>query len=110
MTGPDSLLAQMFEISGATWFLFCMIGGVALFVIRNHVADPLLLLVTFPLVVLMSVALFHVCRVLLLFNPDKMADWMAWTIMTGTAGTMLGIGFVVMVGRLQDRPAASRTS
>lgn len=108
MTGSDSFLAQMFEISGGTWFLFCLIGGSALIVIRNHVPNALLLVVTFPIVLVMSVAIFHVSRVLLLFNPDKMADWLAWTIMTGTAGTMIGIGFVVLVGRVQDRPVASR--
>jgi hypothetical protein len=102
MSGQEQGWADMFALSTGTWIVFLVIGGVALQAIRNH-ASILSLLLALPLVVLMSVAVNHAFRVMLFFNPDKMAEWLAWTIMAGTLGTLIGVAMTIMIDRLIDR-------
>jgi hypothetical protein len=94
--------AQVFELGTATWVIFFVIGGVAVQAIRSH-ASPLLLLLSLPLVVLMSVVVNHAFRMFELFRAEKMGEWLAFTILAGTIGTLIGIAITIVIDRYIDR-------
>jgi hypothetical protein len=105
MTNPDFELSQVFDLSMGTWIVFALIGGGALKVISGH-ASVLSRLLAVPAVLLMSVATYNVLRAFEFFNQDKTPEWLAWTFMSGTGGTLVGLGFVILVDRLFDREPA----
>jgi hypothetical protein len=100
---PDHPLLEFFAVSAGTWFVLGAIAFGALTVVRGHLSSLFAMLATVPLILLCSLAVYQASRALQWFNQDKMADWLAWTIIAGTAGTMLAISLVVLAGRLQDR-------
>jgi hypothetical protein len=109
MTGHELALFEMFDLDTSTWVVFVLFGLMALKAISNH-ASIISMFVAFPVVVFMSVCVNHFFRVMEWFNPEKMAEWLAFTIMAGTFGTLLGVGIVIAIDRLVDRVPASAGS
>jgi ABC-type transport system involved in cytochrome c biogenesis permease component len=99
----DASILGMFDVSVGTWALLSLIGISALIVVRNHLSSLLVTVAAFPLILACSLIAYHVSRTMMWFNEDKMADWLAFTIINGTVGTMVAIMVVAVAGRLQDR-------
>jgi hypothetical protein len=99
-------LSAMLDVGGSTLFLFTLICGGAVFLISSKVASVFTLVAVFPMAMLLSIVTYYICAVLGLFDPKKMADWLVWTIMAGTSGTMLVIGSTVIISATMDRQPA----
>lgn len=91
------------EVGGSTLFLLTLICGAAVWIIRNHVTSVFVLLLVFPTALAASLIAYHACEVLNLFNIKNMGEWLIWTIMAATGGTLATLGLTVMLGSLLDR-------
>jgi hypothetical protein len=96
-------LAGMFDVTGGTLFLFCLICGAAVWLIRNSLANVLTTLLLFPTILFLALLVNYICVSNALFDPKKMADWLIWTIMAATAGVFGGIGIAAVVAQVWDR-------
>jgi hypothetical protein len=97
---------NIFEIAGSTLFILGLISGIAVWKIRDYLANTGLLVLIFPLVLFLSMTVQYVFTVHEFYAPKKMAEWLMWTIGAGTIGTTVGIAIVVMLSRLWERPQA----
>jgi hypothetical protein len=105
MSSIGTHLTAMFDVSGGTWFLFCLISGIAVWLIRNSLASSITVIFIFPTVLFLALLVNHICLFNGLFDPKKMADWLIWTIMAATAGTLGGIGLAAAIAQFWDRDA-----
>jgi hypothetical protein len=99
-------LGAMFDVGGSTLVLFTLICGSAVFLISNKVASVFTLIAIFPMAMLLSLVTYYACTVMGLFDPKKMADWLIWSIMAATSGTMIVIGSTVIISSAIDRQPA----
>lgn len=106
MTSLSTHFAAMFDIDSSSWVLFTLICGSAVWLMRNHLANILTVILIFPLVMFLSLAINHLCMTNGLFDPKKMSDWMIWTIMCATAGTMFGLAIIAVTARMWERQPA----
>jgi hypothetical protein len=102
MTAVSAFIGGLGEIDRATLFLFTVICGSAVWIIRYHVSSVFVLLLVFPFAFLGSMVAYHAFELLGLFNIKKMAEWLIWTIVAGSAGAMVTIGATAMLAALLD--------
>ena len=92
----------MTDLDSSTWVLFTLICGSAVWLMRNHLANILTVILIFPLVMALSIAINYVAATNGLFDPKKMSDWMIWTIIAATAGTMFGLAIIAVTARMWE--------
>lgn len=107
MTAVSAFIGGLGEIDGSTLFLFTIICGSVVWTIRNHVSSVFVLLLVFPVAFVASMVAYHACELLGLFNIKKMAEWLIWTILSATAGTMITLGLTVVVGTMLDKDTSA---
>lgn len=108
MTNLSAHLAAIIDIDSSTWVLFTLICGSSVWLMRNHLANILTVILIFPLVMFLSLAINYASATHGLFDPKKMSDWMIWTIMSATAGTMVGLAIIAVTARMWERQSSVR--
>jgi hypothetical protein len=99
-------LAAMVDIDTSTFMLFGLICGSAVWLMRNHLANILTVILIFPLVLGLSLIVNYICLQMGLFDPKKMADWMIGTISAATVGLMGGLAIMSVTARMWERQPA----
>ena len=84
-------LQQASEIDNSTLTLICVMCGVAMYFIRNHLVIPGLIVVLYPLLVTLSVAANYALTRLEMFPLNKYDQWLICTITSASIGTVLGL-------------------
>ncbi len=103
MTSLGAHLTAMFDVSGGTLFLFCMICGTSVWLIRNSLASSAAALLIFPAGMFLTLLVNYFMLSNGMFDPKKMADWLIWTIMAATVGSLSDIGLTAAIAQLWDR-------
>ncbi len=103
-------LFAMVDVGTSTLVLFGLICGTSVWLMRNHLANIMTVILIFPLVFGLSLLVNYVCMSLGLFDPKKMADWMIATISAATLGTMGGLGIMIVTAHMWDRSLSSKTT
>jgi hypothetical protein len=96
------------DLDGGTWFLVLSICGIACWVIRNHLANIAMLLVIFPLMVLLSLAVNYGVVLAEVYPATKLAEWLVWTIIGTSVGSVGGITTFIALSNLLSRSEAAR--
>jgi hypothetical protein len=102
----DSLLLMDWQ----TLTLLAVICAVAAFFIKDYMANPLLVLLVYPLLVLFSVLAQYIFMQCELYSPKKLDQWLMWTILASIAGAIVGMGLVACIVTVRDRSSRARTS
>jgi NADH:ubiquinone oxidoreductase subunit 6 (subunit J) len=106
MTKISAHMIAMVDVGTSTLLLFGLICGGAVWLMRNHLANILTVILIFPLVLGLSLIVNHILMTLGIFDPKKMADWMIGTITAATAGVMFGLGIMAVCARMWERQPA----
>lgn len=106
MTTLTKHLVAMFEVDGGTLAIIVAIACVAVFMMRNHLANILTVILIFPLMLLLSIVAHYIVLVSGLYDPKKLADWLIWTITSATVGTMAGLAIVALTAMMWERRPA----
>jgi hypothetical protein len=99
-------LAAMVDVGTSTLVMFGLICGGAVWLMRNHLANILTVILIFPLVFGLSLIVNHICMSFGVFDPKKMADWIIGTISAATVGTMFGLAIMAVTARMWERQSA----
>jgi hypothetical protein len=110
MSAATAFVSGITEIDGATLALVTLICGATVWIIRNHVSSVFVLLIVFPVAFVSSLFAYHACHVIGLFNIKNMGEWLIWTIMAASGGTMLTLGLTVAIGSMLDRDESGSTA
>jgi hypothetical protein len=112
----DELVRHIANISGMDWqtlaiiLLFCVATAFAL---KEYVA-PVLAILALPVLFLASVLAQYLFLVAQMYIPNKLDQWLIWTVLAVICGNTIGIAVVAAIGRLRDRavplPSRPRTA
>ena len=99
-------LIAMVDVGTSTLVLFGLICAAAVWLMRNHLANILTMILIFPLVFSLSLIVNHIFMSSGMFDPKKMADWLIGTISAATVGVMFGLGIMAVCARMWERQPA----
>jgi hypothetical protein len=99
-------LTAMVDVGTSTLMLFAMICGAVVWLMRNHLANILTVVLIFPLVFGLSLVFNYISMIFGFFDPKKMADWMIGTISAATVGTLVGLAIISVCARMWERQPA----
>jgi hypothetical protein len=106
MTSLSAHFAAMLDVETGTYIMLGFICGSAVWLMRNSLANILTVILIFPLVFGLSLAVNYIFTLFGTFDPKKMADWMIGTISASTIGVMFGLGIIAVSARLWERRPA----
>lgn len=100
----DSLLLMDWQ----TISLLAVLCALAAFFIKDYLANPLTVILMYPVLLFFSIMAQHVINQSELYSPRKLDQWLMWTIMASICGTIIGTGLVAGVAMLRDREGKKR--
>jgi fucose 4-O-acetylase-like acetyltransferase len=96
-------LAQMIDLDASTYVFLGSICTIAVWLMRNSLANIMTVILVYPLVLLLSLLANHIFMATGVFDPKKMADWLIGTISAATIGLMLGLAIIAVTARMWER-------
>ena len=91
-----------------TLTLLAVICAVAAFFIKDYLANPILVIFIYPILLFFSVLAQYFFMQVEFYSPKKLDQWLMWTIMASICGTIIGTGLVVCIAVLRDRRGSRR--
>ena len=67
-----------------------VICAAAAFFIKDYLANPLLVIFVYPILLFFSILVQYFFNQLELYSPKKLDQWLMWTIMASICGTFIG--------------------
>jgi dolichyl-phosphate-mannose--protein O-mannosyl transferase len=83
--------------------LLAVICAIAAFFIKDYLANPILVIFIYPILLFFSVLAQYFFMQAELYSPKKLDQWLMWTIMASLVGTVIGTGLVAGIAALRDR-------
>jgi hypothetical protein len=90
--------------------LLAVICAIAAFFIKDYLANPLLVLLVYPLLLLFSVLAQYIIGQADIYSPKKLEQWLMWTILASIVGNVIGMGAVACIVTMRDRSSRARMS
>ncbi len=90
--------------------LIAVICAIAAFFIKDYLANPLLVIFVYPMLLLFSVLAQYIIMQGEFYSPKKLDQWLMWTILASIAGNVIGMGLVAWIVTLRDRSSRARMS
>lgn len=81
----------------------CAISGYAL---KDYLANPIMIIFAWPVLFLFSVLVQYSLILLQVYAPNKLDQWLMWTVLACICGNIIGISLVAVLGRLRDAATA----
>lgn len=102
-------VSNIYAMDPTTVLAICVLCVVSTYFIKDHLANPIMAIFVYPVLVLFSVLCEYSLLLLELFSPKRVDEWLTWTIVATICGNILGIGIVAIIGRLRTRWSDKRT-
>jgi hypothetical protein len=104
MTHLEGLLAT----DWATIAVVCVLCGMAAYFLKEYLANPPMIIFVYPLLVALSLLAQYLFTISDLYAPNKLDQWLMWTILATICGTIVGTGLVGALAALRDRPGQKK--
>ena len=101
----EELVRHISSICATDWqtlaiiLLFC---AATAFVLKEYVA-PVLAILVLPVLFLASVLAHYSFVVGQMYIPNRLDQWLTWTVLAAICGNTIGIAVVAAIGRVRDR-------
>jgi hypothetical protein len=95
-------LCNIYAIDRATLIVICVLCAASAYALKDYMANPVLVIFAYPVLLLMSVLFQYVFILNELYVPRKLDEWLMWTILASICGNLIGIAIVAGLGRLAD--------
>ena len=95
----DNLLRLDRQTIGA----LALICAVAAFFIKDRLRHPPFVIFLYPLLLVFSILTEYLFLQVQLFMPNKLDEWLMWTLIASICGILLGTGLVAAAASLGDR-------
>ena len=96
------------EIDKSALTLIVVMCGIALYAVRSQLVIQGLMVVLLPLNVTLSAMAMYGMTKLELFPLNKLDQWLICTISSATIGSVVGLGFAVLLAKLLEYITVSR--
>ena len=108
----DTLLKHLttaMEISTGTWTLICLMAGIGMYFVRNHLVMPALVVVLGPITVAIAVLANYGLSQMETFNLGRFDQWLICTITSSTIGIIATLIIAALLARLQEHIQANKS-
>jgi hypothetical protein len=95
-------LHEIWAMDRATLGLICALCAVSSYALKDYLANPIMVIFAGPLLFLFSVLVQYSFILLQVYAPNKLDQWLMWTVLASICGNMVGIAVVAGLGRLRD--------
>jgi hypothetical protein len=109
----DELIRHLQNIYAMDWPTLAVISSLCVataFAIREYLAHSILALLALPVLFAASVGMQYLLIVGEVYIPNKLEQWLMWTVIASICGNMIGIAIVAAVGRIKDRTVPVHSS
>ena len=103
MTFLNKMMDDIMLIDSSTLGLIGCVAAIACIIIRNHLTQPIMAILIFPVMFGISVLTYYVFHLNELFMADKYDQWLLWTMLASTVGTVIGISLCALISTYVDR-------
>ena len=103
-----SCVQEAMDIPTSTMVLIAVMCALAMYFIREHLVIPGLIVVIFPLVMALSVAVNYGLTKLEYFSLKRYDQWLLATITSATVGIVVGLVLTMMLARMAGRHEAKK--
>jgi hypothetical protein len=106
----DELAKHIHEILAmdrSTLGVICALCLVSAFALKDYLANPIMVVFAWPVLFLCSVLAQYSFMLLQVYAPNKLDQWLMWTVIASICGNMIGIAVVAGLGRLRDATTAT---
>ena len=105
------ILGHIESIFGTDWSTIAVISllcAVASYFLKEYLANPPMIIFVYPVLLLLSVVTHYVFTVLQAYSPNKLDEWLMWTILATIIGTIAGTALIAGIALWRDRRAVRR--
>jgi hypothetical protein len=100
---------NILEIDWQTLTVIGVLCGIAAYFLREYLANPPMIVFVYPVLVLFAVLAQYFFILTESYSPNKLDEWLMWTIMSAIFGTTLGTFLVAGFAVMRDRWSNART-
>lgn len=102
-------LSNIYAMDRATLGVIGALCAVAAFTLKDYLANHFMALFVLPVLFLFSVLAKYLFILGEMYPPNKLDQWLMWTVTAAIIGNIIGIVLVAALGRLREamRPAPS---
>jgi hypothetical protein len=91
-----------------TLTVLAVLCALAAFFIKDYMANPLLVIFVYPILLFFSVLVQYLFTQAGLYPPKKLDQWLMWTIIASICGTIIGTVVVAGLAAYRDRAGGRR--
>jgi hypothetical protein len=99
-------LEQMIDVGPGAWTLILIICGSAMWIVREHLSNIAMTVLCMPVMISLSLIVNYAIVLGSVYQQNKLAEWLIWTIVAGTVGALGGVGMMAIAAKLADRQPA----
>jgi len=89
-------------IDHPTIIVIAVLCVLAAYFVKEYLAAPPMIIFVYPVLVLFSILFQYAFILVDLYPPNKMDQWLMWTIMATICGNVAGLGLVAWLASLRD--------
>jgi hypothetical protein len=104
----NNLLDWLLQMDWQTIAALAAICAIAAFFIKDCLAHPPVDMLIYPCLLIFSILTQYFFLRAGLFTPKKLDQWLTWTLLASTCGTLIGTGLLAAVAIVGDRSGNRR--
>lgn len=85
-----------------------LLCAIAAYFLKDYLSNPPMIIFVYPLLFVFSVLVQYVFILADAYSPNKLDQWLMWTILAAISGTIMGTGVVALAAILGDRGSTPR--
>ena len=108
MTSLFKHFENILSIDRPTILVICVLCALAAWVLKEYLAHPPLIIFVYPLLVVLSILTQYLLILGEVYIPQKLDQWLMWTIMASICGTISGVLLVAATASVREGLARNR--
>ena len=105
------LLKHIENIVAMDWqtlVVLAVLCAFAAYFIKEYLASPPMVIFVYPVLLFFAILIQYIFIQVELYPPNKLDQWLMWTIIASICGTIVGTVSVACFGTLKDRAGSCR--
>jgi membrane associated rhomboid family serine protease len=105
------LLKHIENIVAMDWqtlVVLSVLCAFAAYFIKEYLASPPMVIFVYPVLLFFAILIQYIFIQVELYPPNKLDQWLMWTIIASICGTIVGTVSVACFGTLKDRAGSRR--
>lgn len=95
-------IGNIYAMDRATLGVICALCAVAAFTIKDYLANPIMAVFVFPVLLVFSVIAKYLFILGEVYPFRRLDQWMMWTVSAAIVGNVVGIALVALIGRIAE--------